>query len=87
MLTRVEFQPGIASDDTALSKANGYIDCDKVRVRNGLMETIGGWEFATLEQFENPARGGDGALARVHEDLEGTRRVRLVRGEGRDLSG
>ena len=68
MLTRVEFQPGIASDDTALSKANGYIDCDKVRVRNGRMETIGGWEFATLEQFENPARG-----AHAWASLEGDR--------------
>jgi hypothetical protein len=68
MLTRVEFQPGIVSDDSALSKANGFIDGDKVRVRNGRMETIGGWEFATLDQFENPARG-----AHAWASLEGDR--------------
>ena len=41
-----------------MASEGGWIDADKVRFRQGKPQTIGGWETATVNQFEGIARGG-----------------------------
>ena len=45
--TKLQFAPGINRETTAYTAEGGWYDCDKVRFRAGLPETIGGWQKAT----------------------------------------
>lgn len=69
-LAKVEFKPGIIKDDTPLASEGGWVDCDKVRFKQGKPETIGGWEIASVEQFEGIARG-----AHAWTDLRGDKQI------------
>ena len=42
-LIPLRFQPGINRELTAFANEGGWRDCDKIRFRAGLPETIGGW--------------------------------------------
>ena len=42
-LTKIVFRPGIDREQTSYSGEGGWYDCDKIRFRDGLPETIGGW--------------------------------------------
>jgi len=57
MLSKLEFQPGIVTDDTALASESTYADADNIRFVRDRPQTIGGWEAAGGGTFENPARG------------------------------
>jgi hypothetical protein len=47
-LQKLQFKPGIVRDTTDYTNEGGWFDCDKVRFRMGLPETIGGWaKFTT----------------------------------------
>jgi hypothetical protein len=47
-LQKLQFKPGIVRDTTNYSNEGGWFDCDKIRFRMGLPETIGGWgKFTT----------------------------------------
>jgi hypothetical protein len=69
-LQRVTFRPGIIKDDAPLASEGGWVDCDKIRFRQGQAQTIGGWERASASPVTGVCRGlhawsgGDGA-ARV----------------------
>lgn len=45
--TKLQFAPGINRETTAYTAEGGWYDCDKIRFRAGLPETIGGWQKAT----------------------------------------
>jgi hypothetical protein len=48
VLQKLQFKPGIVRDTTDYTNEGGWFDCDKVRFRMGLPETIGGWaKFTT----------------------------------------
>jgi hypothetical protein len=40
-LQKLQFKPGIVRDTTDYTNEGGWFDCDKVRFRMGLPETIG----------------------------------------------
>lgn len=42
-LQKIKLTPGINREGTNYSNEGGYYDCDKVRFRSGLPESIGGW--------------------------------------------
>ena len=42
-LQKLQFKPGIVRDTTDYTNEGGWFDCDKIRFRMGLPETIGGW--------------------------------------------
>lgn len=42
-LKRFDFKPGINRETTSYGAEGGWYDCDKVRFRRGLPETLGGW--------------------------------------------
>ena len=46
-LQKLQFKPGIVRDTTDYTNEGGWFDCDKIRFRMGLPETIGGWEKFT----------------------------------------
>ena len=54
--TSLKFKPGINRDITSLSNENGYIDCDKVRFRNGYPEKLGGWSKYSSSTYQGSAR-------------------------------
>ena len=55
-LQTLKFNPGINRDITGLSNENGYVDCDKVRFRNGYPEKIGGWIKYSQNTYLGSAR-------------------------------
>lgn len=57
-LVKIAFAAGVIKDESPLAAEGGWIDADKVRFRQGMPETIGGWEIASTDQFEGIARGG-----------------------------
>ena len=52
----LKFKAGINRDITSLSNENGYVDCDKIRFRNGYPEKIGGWVKFSSNSYEGTAR-------------------------------
>jgi len=46
-LQKLQFRPGIVQDTTDYTNEGGWRDCDKIRFRLGLPETIGGWTRLT----------------------------------------
>jgi len=56
-LTKLQFRPGINRDVTSYSNEGGWVDCDKVRFRQGFPEVIGGWEKYSPETYIGTVRG------------------------------
>ena len=56
-LTKLQFKPGINRDVTSYSNEGGWVDCDKVRFRQGFPEVIGGWEKYSSETYIGTVRG------------------------------
>jgi len=54
--TPLQFRPGINRDITPHANEGGWIDCDKVRFRQGFPETIGGWEKVAPTTFQGTCR-------------------------------
>ncbi len=54
--TPLKFRPGINRDITPNANEGGWIDCDKVRFRQGFPETIGGWEKVSPNAFLGTCR-------------------------------
>tara|TARA_R110000824_G_scaffold105314_1_gene249160 strand:+ start:1694 stop:3580 length:1887 start_codon:yes stop_codon:yes gene_type:complete len=55
-LTKLQFRPGINRDITSYSNEGGWVDCDKVRFRQGYPEVIGGWEKYSSNTYLGTAR-------------------------------
>ncbi|HAW76591.1 MAG TPA: hypothetical protein DCW74_12760, partial [Alteromonas australica] len=55
-LTKLQFKPGINRDITSYSNEGGWVDCDKVRFRQGYPEVIGGWEKYSEERYLGTVR-------------------------------
>ena len=55
-LQKVSLKPGINREGTRYSTEGGYYDGDKIRVRQGLPEKIGGWLRISETTFEGVAR-------------------------------
>ena len=56
-LTKLQFRPGFNRDVTSYSNEGGWVDCDKVRFRQGFPEVIGGWEKYSSETYIGTVRG------------------------------
>ena len=56
-LTKLQFKPGINRDITSYSNEGGWVDCDKVRFRQGFPEVIGGWEKYSSNTYIGTVRG------------------------------
>ena len=56
-LTKLQFRPGINRDITSYSNEGGWVDCDKVRFRQGFPEVIGGWEKYSSNTYIGTVRG------------------------------
>lgn len=50
-LTKLQFVPGINREKTDYTNSGGWYDCDKIRFRDGLPETIGGWTKYTNQSI------------------------------------
>jgi len=52
-MTKLQFQPGINTDNTSYSNEGGWVDCNNVRFRFGYPQKIGGWSYegATYTNF------------------------------------
>jgi len=55
-LTKLQFRPGINRETTDYTNSGGWYDCDKIRFREGLPETIGGWTRYTNSAFLGTCR-------------------------------
>ena len=56
MLKNLTIRPGIVRDITNYSNSGGWYDCDKVRFRMGMPESIGGWEKESPSSFRGVCR-------------------------------
>lgn len=60
-LTPIPFVPGVVRDDTAYAAKGRWYDADKTRfVKAGEVawpETIGGWDFVSIDQYSGVCRG------------------------------
>lgn len=66
-LTKVQFQNGINKNTTKYNAEDWWVDCDKVRFRNGRPEKIGGWVRENIEQAEDSTNNLFTGIARdVH---------------------
>mgnify|MGYP003146370280 FL=1 len=70
-LTKLQFKPGINRDVTSYSNEGGWVDCDKVRFRQGYPEVIGGWEKYSPETYIGTVRGLHNWVALDGGDLLG----------------
>ena len=55
-LSKLQFRPGINRELTNYANEGGWFDCDKIRFRFGVPETIGGWTKYTTSTFLGTAR-------------------------------
>ena len=42
-MSKLQFRPGINKETTSYSNEGGWFNSDKVRLRSGVPEKIGGW--------------------------------------------
>ena len=56
MLTKLQFRPGINRETTSYTNEGGWFDCNRVRFRSGMPETIGGWVKESTTQFLGTCR-------------------------------
>lgn len=77
MLIPVPFAPGVVRDDTAFAAKGRWYDADKTRfVKAGEVawpETIGGWDFVSIDQYSGVARG-------LHSYLDNSSQVHIAVG-------
>lgn len=50
-LQKLQFRPGVIRDVTAYTNTGGWFDCNNVRFKNGLPQSIGGWDNYSSSQF------------------------------------
>jgi len=50
-LTKLVFRPGVNREVTSYTNEGGWVDCNKIRFREGFPETIGGWVRSTTAPF------------------------------------
>ena len=43
-LTKLTFRPGINKETTDYTSEGGWYNCNRIRFRDGVPETIGGWQ-------------------------------------------
>ena len=55
-LQKLVFQPGLSREGTNYSAEGFWWDCDRVRFRNGMPESVGGWTKFSDTQFLGTAR-------------------------------
>ena len=55
-LQPLQFAPGIVKDETEYASEGRYIDCDKIRFKNGQPEKIGGWSKLTTQTLTGAPR-------------------------------
>ena len=55
-MTKLQFRPGVNRETTAYANEGGWFDGNRVRFRDGLPETIGGWEKLSSIQFIGTCR-------------------------------
>ena len=55
-LQTIEFKPGINKNNTPYSNENGWINCDKIRFREGKPRKMGGWVRQDQDTFLGVAR-------------------------------
>lgn len=55
-LTKLQFKPGVNRETTNYSNKGGWVDCDKVRFRQGYPEKIGGWQRISANTFLGTCR-------------------------------
>jgi len=55
-LTKLQFRPGINREVTSYTNEGGWFDCNRVRFRSGMPETIGGWVKESTAQFLGTCR-------------------------------
>ena len=70
-LTKLQLRPGINRDITSYSNEGGWVDCDKVRFRQGFPEVIGGWEKYSSETYLGTVRALHNWVALDGGDLLG----------------
>ena len=66
-LTKFQLRPGVVRETTNYINQGGWFDCNKVRFRSGLPETIGGWTRLTRTQLLGTCRS-----LHVWSTLDGT---------------
>lgn len=69
-LIPIDIPPGIFSDGTDYNSKNYWLDCDKIRFRNGKAEKIGGWT-----KYNSTAVSGKVRLISQWMDLSNIRHV------------
>jgi hypothetical protein len=55
-LTKLQFRPGINRETTDYSNEGGWWDCNRIRFREGVPETIGGWSRYSNTEFLGTCR-------------------------------
>lgn len=71
-LTKLTFQPGLDTLDTETGAEGRWVDCDKIRFRQGLPQKIGGWT-----KYSNNYYVGVGRAILNWYDLDGARYTSL----------
>jgi hypothetical protein len=55
-LTKLQFRPGINRETTDYTNEGGWYDCNRIRFREGVPETVGGWVKASSQTFLGTCR-------------------------------
>lgn len=55
-LSRLELQPTVLTEETDAGAANFFKDCNRIRFRQGLPESLGGWQIESLGTTPGPGR-------------------------------
>ena len=55
-LQKLQFRPGIVRDVTAYTNEGGWYDCDYVRFRNGVPQSVGGWQKYSQSSYLGTCR-------------------------------
>lgn len=45
-MTKLQFKPGVNTDNTPYSNEGGWVDCNNIRFRFGYPQKIGGWSYS-----------------------------------------
>lgn len=72
-LTKIAFRPGVNRELTSYAGEGGWYDCDKIRFRDGLPESIGGWAKinSSLSAFVGTCRAMHPWIATDGDDFLG----------------
>jgi len=55
-LTKLNFQPGLDTENTETGAEGRWIDGDKIRFRKGLPQKLGGWNKFSLDYYVGVGR-------------------------------